>query len=880
MIHVGIDLGTTHTVLAFARDEDVELFDVEQLVSPRQSDRLPLLPSCLYAPLADEVDPSFVDGQWIVGELARQRAAEVAGRSIVSAKSWLSYGEVDRSAAILPWRLDDDDDDIERISPIAAQRAILARVSSAWNAIHAREPLAAQSVVLTVPASFDAVARELTVRAAREAGLTPRLLEEPLAAFYDWAESDAILATALPATSDEGRVLIVDVGGGTTDLSLVRVRREGDGFSLARLAVGRHLLLGGDNMDLALAHHCEAIMTKEKLPPRRFAELVVACRRAKELLLADDAPDQTLVTVLGSGSRMLGGGLSAALERDHVRELCESGFFPRVSLDDGASRVRSAMRAFGLPYERDVAITRHVAGFCGRHGTPTALLLNGGVFRARALATRLHEVVQSWSDQPITLLAAARPDFAVARGAARYALALAGRGRRIASGATRGYYLGVEGPASEGGGKGAAVCVLPHAAEEEQVHRASRSFELALGEQVRFDLWAAESSDAAGQMVAIDDRFEPMPPLIAELPGERAAKVVLEAQLTAIGTLEICGVGEDGARYPLSFDLKGAASGAGSRRGPRHAKRIEQSHEALARVYGKGATASEREAKGLVRELERICGKREGWDVELCRALFDRLWSFHRGRRQSADHERVFWQLAGFSLRPGSGAGRDRERAAMLFGLFDQRLAHSEQRSWQHFWIAWRRIAAGLDDAAQTRIRDAIDPYLAPSELKLKREKAFRNDAVAEMIELAAGLERTAPASKASLGDWLLERTWVDRDPRLWSALGRVGARVPAYASVHQVVSARTVERWIEQLLRVKWQDIATAPRAALSLCRLTGDRERDLADRVRAQVDKRLAMVGAGEEDRRPLHEVVAVGEREQSEFFGEDLPAGLRLA
>jgi hypothetical protein len=356
-----------------------------------------------------------------------------------------------------------------------------------------------------------------------------------------------------------------------------------------------------------------------------------------------------------------------------------------------------------------------------------------------------------------------------------------------------------------------------------------------------------------------------MPALVANLPGEGSVAVELEASLSAVGTLELACLAADGRRFALTFELRAAeASGAPARANlPRVGeRRLEQAAAALAHVYGKGASGTERDAKQLVRELERLLGKREGWDGELCRGLFDRLWSMHKGRRQSLEHERAFWQLAGYTLRPGAGAARDPERAAELFRVFEQRLAHGESKVWQQFWIAWRRVAAGLDETAQHRLRDVLDPELAPAEARLKREKPFRNDAAAEMLELAASLERAGAARRAELGGWI----------------GRVGGRLPTYGSAHHVVRAAAVERWVDHLVREKWDELPTAPAAALALCRLTGDRERDVAERTRALVDKKLAALGLDEAFRAPLHDIVALRSADHGAFFGDDLPAGLR--
>jgi molecular chaperone DnaK (HSP70) len=905
---VGIDLGTTHTVVAWADlagPARPAIFPVPQLVTPVETEARPLYPSCLYAPVAGEraADP-FGEAPWVSGELARRRGAEVPGRLVASAKSWLCHPGVDRAAPILPWGAGEDEADLPRISPIDASARYLAHVRRAWDEAHPADPLAEQEVVLTVPASFDEVARELTLEASKRAGLQVRLLEEPQAAFYDYLAGPGAgeLGALLDRSGGEALVLVCDVGGGTTDLSLIRVARAaGDPpLTIERVAVGRHLLLGGDNMDLALAHLCEGrLVPGGKLDAARFGQLVSACRAAKERLLGDDSPGRARVTLLGQGARLLGNTLATDLEREEAERVVLDGFFPPAPRDARPERARSGLVAFGLPYERDVAVTRHVASFFARHaqhaGGPRALLLNGGVFRASRIVARLVAAIEAWGGPPVELLPHADPDLAVARGAVAYALARRGRGYRIGGGAARGYYVGLEPPRS--GAPRPAVCVVPRGAEEgvPQV-AAGRTLALVVGRPVRFDLFASdEASDAAGAVVELDeDRFEALPPVAVAFDAGAArrkaeeVRVALEGELTAVGTLDLACVEtvEPRRRFRLAFQLRADAEAPATTTPPPpsvtvRGKRLAEAIEAVDRVFGKGRPdVAPREVKDLIRELERILGERSSWTTELSRAIFDALAPGHRARRRSADHERVYWQLAGFCLRPGFGDPLDARRVAELQPLFHEKvLFPQEARSFQQLWIAWRRVAGGLDEAAQSAVRDVIDPLLAPSEARLKKPKGWKAEAPDDLLDLAAALERVPAARRSELGGWVLERTWTSRDPRLWAAIGRIGARVPAYASVHHVVSPATADRWIDHLLREKWGDLPSAPEAAVQLARVTGDRARDVSERARREVERRLVAVGAREDQVRAVRELVPVAEAERAAFFGEGLPVGLRL-
>ncbi len=920
---VGIDLGTTHTVVAWAdltASGEVRVFDVPQLVAPTEIEKRPLYPSALYAPLEGELqgDP-FGDAPFVTGELARKRGAEVPGRLIASAKSWLCHAAVDRQAAILPWGLKDEDASF-RISPVEASARLLAHVRRTWNEAFPDAPLEEQEVVLTVPASFDEVARELTLDAATRAGLAVRLLEEPQAAFYDYMQHAGALDALVEAGSGApALVLVCDVGGGTTDLSLIEVRREAGGaLDVARVAVGDHLLLGGDNMDLALAHVAESRLG-QKLDSARFAQLVAACRTAKERLLS--GAEEARVAVLGRGSSLVGSTLATTLTRADADAVVVEGFFPFVTHGERARRARGGLVAFGLPYEREAAITRHVADFLARYAagkSPTALLLNGGVFRAPDLTTRLVTALAKLAEggRAPTLLPHADPDLAVARGAVTHALARRGVGRRIEGGTPRGYYVGLD----DKEGKRRAVCVVPKGAREGEPHRTTgRTFALTLGRAVRFDLYASDGEGHAGDVVLVDEaELTAMPPLAVLFGGASLAPpsararfaprgamtldVLLEGELTPLGTLDLACVeaspaeGTPARRFRLAFQLResegGEAKVATTASAPPQGKRStrpppsshvwDEARAAIDRAFGKtGGDASVRAAKDLVRELERLLGDRSAWSVDVARAVFDALAPGFGARRRSAEHERVFWQLAGFTVRPGFGYVGDDERTKLLGRLLPDRLAFpDEARGWQQFFIALRRVAGGLDEATQTGLRDAFDPVLAPKEAGLKKpKKGTRVLAAEDLLDAMASLERVAPRRRSDLGEWVLERTWTSRDPRLWGAIGRLGARVPAYASVHHVVAPEIAERWLEQLLRDKWDDLPTAIGAAVELARVTGDRARDIDDAVRASVVRKLESARARPEQVRAVREHVAVEQAERATFFGEGLPAGLAL-
>lgn len=901
---VGIDLGTSNTVVArVGPSNNVEIVPIEQRTTLTTTEARELLPSCLYGPLESE----GVGLDWIVGEAARRRGAEIPGRMVASSKSWLCHPRADKHAPILPWGIggdsDGSDDDVPKLSVVDATTRILGHVRQAWDRRHPEQPLADQRVILTVPASFDAVARELTIEASKRAGLEVRLLEEPQAAFYAAAHKGSLgpLLDWMTANArTKASVLVCDIGGGTTDLSLLEVEHGEAEPLVRRVAVGNHLLLGGDNMDLALAHAVEPELAErgQKLDARQFSELVAACRRAKEVLLGADGPEAYKLTLLGRGSQLLGATRSVKLSRQQAASIVLDGFLPIVRQDEAPTRTRSGLVALGLPYERDVAITRHIAAFIRRHTledqrTVDALLLNGGVFRAEAIVARVVESVGTWQAEPPMVLEAHNYDTAVAVGAAIFGLALQGLAPRITGGAAHSYLLGVGKAPS---GRPLAVCAIPKGAQEGVVHRATQTpLKLLVGKPARFDVYSSDhiTTVEAGTLHEIDpDRYEALPPLTTTVPADASTTipVVLEAELSPVGTLEIACVeqseGPRPRRFRLAFDLRSDAQldPAMSVRGPisrRPAKALDDALGLLSKVYGKGTTSEARDAKNLPRELDRLLGERDEWSADTTRALADRLLEHARGRRRTVDHERVYFQLTGYCMRPGVGAPGDEQRCAALSPMFAERLAFpKEARTWQQFFICFRRVAAGLKEPVQMSMRDELDPFVAPAELKMKKPKGHKPESSDyEILELLGYLEHVPPARRADLGAWILERTWTKRDPRLWTALGRLGARVPAYASVHHVVSARVAEKWLDHLLREKWADLPTAPRAACDMARATGDRSRDVSDALRAEVARRLDKEGADPGLSRAVREVVEVVARERAEFFGERLPPGLSL-
>ncbi|RME75671.1 MAG: molecular chaperone DnaK [Planctomycetota bacterium] len=912
---IGIDLGTTNCAVAYVdrrRGGRVELFAVAQLVAPGELDRRALLPSCIYFPTPHEdlFGAARAPGGRradVVGELARRQGSRVAGRLVLSSKSWLSHERVDRTAAILPWQ---GAPDCPRISPVAAATRLLEHIRDAWDEVmatgDARAAFTAQPVVITVPASFDQVARSLTLEAARAAGIaSPQLIEEPQAALYAWigAHADELGQRLAPGAS----VLVVDVGGGTTDLTVVTVEGSEGDLVLRRVAVSEHLLLGGDNVDVAIARlvlpRLEA--AGGALEARDWPLLQLLCREAKETLLQPEAPERTSVVLPGRGSRLLGGARMASLEREEVVQLVLEGFLPRVPLEQARpERSRAGLQELGLPYAADPAITRHIGGFLQRHApegervlAPTAVLFNGGMVKQEIVRARILDAIEDWTGQRPVELVSAGYDLAVARGAAYYGMVRRGEGIRIRGGIERAYYVGVD----VGKPRPAALCVAPRGLEAGQTVEVPLEVRLKTNMPVAFPLYASTSrDDRPGELVAAprlegeDADMHELPPLVTMLRtkrrrASRAREIPVEvtARLSELGVLELGLHATDGSgrRWALEQTVRLATVGDDEQRAQRcDPEALERAlaavHEAFDAPPGPASPL-----RSLGARLEEIfAAAREAWPVGVCRALFDRLLPLAELRERSPEHEARWLNLVGLCIRPGYGALLDEHRIAGLWRVVLSGLRHPEAAACRiEWWILLRRAAGGLGRGQQEQVLGKLQGALFGR--GRRREHAQE---LAEMWRLAASLERLARGTKVRLGERLLETIEAGRGSARWSewSLGRLGERTPVFGPLNEVVPPETVERWIERLLRhrdrhpVEGDALVRTRFALVQMARRTGDPARDVSEPVRERVLRWLEAHGASEAQRLPVEQIVPPAAPEQRLRFGDSLPTGLRLA
>src|ERR1700733_7984449 len=864
---VGIDLGTTNSALAWIDPADAEdtsfppihIFDIPQLVAPNRIEPRRTLPSFLFL---EEGQP--------VGTWAREQGALVPTRLVHSAKSWLSNSDVDRTAKILPW---DAGEGGRVLSPVEVSARFLGAIRDAWDKSQRFGPLANHDVVLTVPASFDEEARELTVKAANDAGL-PRLtlIEEPAAAFYSWIANNFTRSRKL--LFDGQVVLICDVGGGTTDFSLIRVSRDGDKIDFTRTAVGKHLLLGGDNLDLTLAWLAESKLGKQ-LSIRQRSGLRRQCSAAKEILLSDTHRKSVEISVLGGGSSMIGGVMKTEITRDEALELTLGGFLPITPRGElPKEEKRSLFRELGLPYVSDPAISRNLSAFLeSANQTPDAILFNGGFFIPEICRTRVADVIENWYGKRPEIFENRDLDLAVASGAAYYSYVRStGSGVLVRGGLPRAYYVGLN--------DASAVCLVPRGAEEGDTVEVDREdLQLVANKPVAFRLISSltRTDDKPGEVVEFTpgEEIHNHAPLEAVIRfgkgGERLVPVKLGARLTETGTLETwCDSKVSENRWRLQFQLrKSARSDDGSHAAPRRPaavvsrEAVEAASELLRAVFQSRSFAPEE----LPSRLEAALGLgRNSWPVDVARGLADVFLEQIENRKLGAAHEVRWLNLAGFCLRPGFGYLGDEYRIEQVRRMYAGGPQFGKQTQNEiDWWIFWGRLAGGLNRNQQVDIVQRLLPNLIPR--PGKKVQRINNSLLREMWRTASSMELIPAVNRIQLGDALLKEP--REDYVLW-CLSRLGARQLFFGPAKPRLAPSIASRWAEVLL--------TAPRtddALVSLARRTGDPVRDVSAATFAAVRARLTdpqliaqLEGEAERDERALGRI-----------FGEGLPSGLVL-
>jgi molecular chaperone DnaK (HSP70) len=936
---IGIDLGTTNSVAAYIDTQGVadagsaiRVFPIPQLVGRGEVQTRPALPSFLYFPTEDELSAGAVSATWdedppmVTGVLAREQGTLVPGRQVSSAKSWLSYPGVDRRAKILPAQAEPPQ---PMISPVEASARYLMHLRDAWNGAigtDAETRFEQQEIVLTVPASFDEESRELTVEAANSAGLDKlTLLEEPLAAFYAWIEANrhgqASGSPSHPYLARDGNgedlpdgelILICDIGGGTTDFSLVRARSVNGELQFERTAIGEHLLLGGDNLDFALARHVEKKLKDIKLTLRQRYALRRACCASKERLLSDLSLERVPVTVLGSGRAVIGQALSIDLAREEVLQILTAGFLPITAPDEmPAHGLPTGLRELGLPYASDPAITKHLAEFLTQAAVamngssanqrmvrPDTVLFNGGFFAPAMTRDRIVEAISAWfggvqSGWRPKLLNNEVVESAVARGAAYYGRVRRGTGLRVRAGSARTYYIGLR---SGDGLQG--ICVLPAGVEEgTTLPLLNREFSVLANRPVSFTLYSSRTRhDAHGEVAELDEaNVHRLPPLVTLLRyGKKmrdvSLSVGLRASFTEVGTLELwCESRKTPHRWRLKFELRGEEAQAQQ---PDTMKlqpvpipssavatsdaTVDSAAQLIRSVFGGSADGDTLLPETLVSQMEAaLSAKRESWPISAVRRFGDVLIEAAGGRKKSPCHEARWLNLSGFCLRPGFGVPGDDARVNDLRTIASNEPVFVDNLQCQvQMLVLLRRIVGSINASEQQALyRKHTSRPDSNKKSRVNRQLEY------EEWRLVASLEHLLAGTRALLGHELVAKIRKEPGDPIWLwSLGRLGARIPLYGPLHSVVSAEIAGEWLKALLHLSTFTEVTGS-AIVLIARRTNDRSRDIDVAIREQAISRLMALGIAEETIQLLSKYVPPERADAVRSFGESLPPGLQV-
>ncbi|MCG6550887.1 MAG: hsp70 family protein [Candidatus Magnetominusculus sp. LBB02] len=928
---IGIDLGTTNSAAAYIDIEDGErlcIFEIPQHTGDGRVAGRPQLPSFLYLPTEYEQSSGALPWSkampFIVGEYARIRGALAPLSLVSSAKSWLCHSRVGRSSPILPWGRQDDGGGGGKISPVEASSRYLRHIVAAWDFVMAKGKPASkfenQQVVITIPASFDESARELTAEAAKMAGIKVfTMLEEPQAAFYSWLschEADWPEIIKLNKL-----ILVFDVGGGTTDFNLIMLKEQSGRPVFQRMAVGDHLMLGGDNIDLALAKEMEGRISggKRTLGIGGWVSLSDQCRAAKEALLSDNATAVD-ISILGTGRGVIGGALTGQITSDDVRRVVMEGFFQTVDKADEIHKdKRSGFQELGLPYVADTAVMKHLASFLKRHAVnealsvdssdgvamvrPDMVLFNGGVFKPALIRQCAVDGLRHWfggqTDWSLDILENDRYDHAVALGAAYYGLVKreavqesdSGSGTqkvRISGGLGKAYYIAVQTAEPLEDDLVRAACIVPRGFEEGgQLHILEPEFHVATNTPVSFSVYCSSyrAGEKPGAIISAErDTLVELPQIKTILHyGKKAAAATLAVslgiRLNEYGTLDVwCESKRTTHKWQLAFDVRAEAE----RGADCHTLDDSNIDDALRLIEDAFTGQTEVQLDGLSKALPEALGinNKAQWPLSAIRKMWDTLITLRLRRLVTPQHEARWLNLAGFLLRPGFGHPLDGFRIKELWKQFSEGITYANNGQCRsEWWIMWRRICGGLNAQQQDILYKRIAPLIMPS----KKGKRTQGAEYVELWMLASSLEHLSPQTKTALGDELVNIIKKEKGRALgnhfWS-LSRLGARMSFYGDIDRQVSKDTAQRWIRQCLEVSWTKPDDAAYAVTQLGRKTGDSKRDIDEALRADIVKRLQAYADSKwavRFIRQIEEITPLDSAGESEAFGEALPIGL---
>jgi len=923
---IGIDLGTTNCTVSFVDSAhavpSIQSFAIPQLVATGYTEHKTSLPSFCYIPASDEFPKGSIDLPWksdtdiLIGKLAQTEGARVPTKLVQSAKSWLCHPAANRRDKILPF---DSSGSQKKISPIEATSRYLQHIKDAWNhqiakGVHELE-FQEQEIIVTVPASFDEVARALTAEAAKKVGLTHlTLLEEPQAAFYAWlSQNEAKWQQLLPVGSS---ILVCDVGGGTTDFSLIEVSDATGSAELRRMSVGDHLLLGGDNIDSAIAYAMEKkLVSSVELSLSEWSQLKQQARLAKEHLLQESAEGTKYTALLqGKGASVVKGSRTVNIEKNELEKQLLDGFFGIHEWDAALKlKKRSGIRTLGLPYEEEPSITKHLANFLnqshiGREvaGTliqsPDFVLFNGGTMKPKVFQNAIIESLKLWfKDKSPQILTTAHFDSAVSRGAAYYGKVRRGLGVRISGGAARGFYLGLDIKDSDGTISHKALTLLPRGSEEGTTFEPHQTFSLKPNVNVQFQMYTSHVRlfDASGDLIEINaEELHPLPTIHTQLLyGKKSGpqhvqepiSVHLCVHLNAIGILELSLVSENTPhRWLLEFQLRTAAGqentiatiGDDQTGFIADQELLQRGASCVEEMFANNSPFKPTQVMDVLEKCYVM--SRQEWTPNMLRSMWDPLCRMEKSRLRSNEWGARWWNLVGFALRPGFGCALDDFRCKELWKIIltDMRLKGNSDIELQKC-ICLRRVAGGLSKGQQLQIAHELMPALLTKKGELldvaERKEAY---SFAEKLRTVASLELIDVGLKEKLGKALVTRiTKQAATPADYWALGRLGARHLFYGSISNVIPQAVCCGWIESLLAANVKDKDELLFTMTQLARKSDCREINIPESCMQRILNHFSDHKSYPLLQKALSEISEISAKECEQIFGEKLPAGLTL-
>jgi len=920
---IGIDLGTTNSSVSYVdvaalkqemesrrkmpdKDRVIKVFNIPQLTGHGEFTKVQTLPSFLYIPGEYDISKEGLKHPWkkrddlFAGSFARDHGSKIPSRLVSSAKSWLCNPMADRQAKILPWGAAQG---VEKVSPVTATAEYLGHIRSAWNHYVKDEDkfLENQFVVITVPASFNEEARDLTMAAVAEAGYgsSVTLLEEPLAAFYSWLIRNEIHWQ--DQIGEDQLILVCDVGGGTTDFSLITLKETKGSPRFERVAVGDHLILGGDNIDLELAKLVEAkFQSNASLSSDKWKTLCHRCREAKEKILEHGEPS-VRITLKGEGRALIAGTLSADLTRGDVQGILRADFFADVATADFSPvDAGKEIADFGLPFEKESSVTKHIVRFLESHRDavketlgkdvpmPDFILFNGGTLKPALVQSRIKEAIRRWfktsePNRPV-VLENNRPELAVGIGASYYGLVKQGIGVRVGSGSPRSYYLGI---ATGQGETKKAVCVVERGLDEgSKINLPDMTLDVRANEPVSFDMFSSSyrSGDRAGNVLEIDKTLTAMAPIqtiikFGKNGDKKQIPVSIGGEYTEMGSLAMfCRSQVSDHQWKLQFQLRnaGPAQVAAQDTEVYDDAVIQAACHKIEAVFSEKISPND-ELKQIAKAIEKkVEQRKQNWPLSFLRRLADKLIEMASARTLSAEHEVRWLNLAGFCMRPGFGDAFDEERCRKLWKIYLQGVVFEKApQNRLEWWIFIRRISGGLKAGQQRQI------FQDTSALLVKNKTAKRPpQELVELWMMVGNLERLLVKDKVVLAKALLPQLGAGKkmDCLFW-ALSRLGARQLLYGSVDRVVPPAEVGRWCRQIMKKKWKTQDPIALLLSSLARKTGDRNLDVLDDISGEILNWMADNKADNKLMTRVKEKTGMEMQEKNQLFGERLPSGLVL-